>query len=139
MFCVLRERRDGQLNKNASWNCFLHERWALGVARKIRGWSNIPGEVQSLTRNPPLPKPFFTCPTARPPTQDPLSVSHSHTHTCTGTETHRCTHSHTHRVHIIPSFGQETAQCSEAPFSIFVVMSAWLLKEGGKTKGRLRE
>lgn len=31
----------------------------------------------------------------------------------------------------LPSFGQETAQCSEAPFSIFVVMSAWLLREEG--------
>lgn len=48
--------------------------------------------------------------------------------------THRCAHN-TH-VHTLTKFtlsallGQETAQCSEAPFSVFVVISAWLLGRG---------
>lgn len=50
---------------------------------------------------------------------------------------------HIHTLTVFPSLGQETAQCSEAPFSIFVVMSAWLLREegreGGRTKGQLGE
>lgn len=63
----------------------------------------------------------------------PLPLTHSHT--CADTRARAHTHPHT----LFPSSGQETAQCSEAPFSIFVVVSAWLLREVGRTEGWLRE
>lgn len=88
----LRERRDGQRSRNTPWDCFLHDRWALGLTWKRAGWSHIPGEVQSLPRKPRLPKPFFTCPTARPPAQDPLCLSHTHTHAQTHARAHTRIH-----------------------------------------------
>lgn len=64
-----------------------------------------------------------------PPPARALPLSHTHARA----STHR--HKHGHDSHtlteftLLPSFGQDTAQCSEAPFSIFVVTSAWLLRE----------
>ena len=132
MPCVL-GRDEADVSKNTPWHCFLHDRWALGTAWKIPGWGNIPGEVHSLPRDRQLPKPSFTGALLPQPTHKPRSPSASHSHT------HMCTDTHRHALTLFPSFGQETAQCSEAPFSIFVVMSAWLLREGGRTKGQLRE
>lgn len=86
--------------------------------------------------------PLPTCPGA------PLCLSCTNTHTHTA-RSHTCTdtlHKHRHHRHtlaeftLLPSFGQETAQCREAPFSIFVVTPAWLLREreggaGGTRRG----
>lgn len=98
------------------------------MAWKIPGWSSVPGEVHSLPRDRQLPKPSFTGAVLPQPAHMPRSPSASHSHTYV----HR--HTHRHALTLFPSFGQETAQCSEAPFSIFVVMSAWLLREGGRTR-----
>lgn len=49
---------------------------------------------------------------------------------------HECAHTHAHTEFTLsPLFGQETAQCGEAPFSIFVVLSTWLLREEGQRAG----
>lgn len=112
-----------------------------------------PRRRQTLTGNHPLPKPTSLVPcrlhTPRTPVL-PLNLfascshkhtsTHSHAHLHTQTHTHTLTHMHTRtEFTLFPRFGQETAHCSEAPFSNFVVMSAWLLREEGGTEGWHRE
>lgn len=87
-------------------------------------------QVRSTARLGTLPAgspPLQSVPQPPPAWALPPSLCHTRAYT------HRAQtrEPHTHRVHITPSFGQDTAQCSEAPFSIFVVTSAWLLRERG--------
>ena len=124
--------------QNTFWDCSLRDGRAPRVAWDVRGCSGSPGEGHSPTRAPLPPKPFLRASCRLPPARLPrgplsVSLSHARAHTHTHVHTHR--HKHRHDNHtpaeftLLPSSGQETAQCSEAPFSIFVVMSAWLLRE----------
>lgn len=142
--------REGQMHSRAN-----HILGPLSFSDRHLEWFGndldgaAPRRRQTLTGNHPLPKPTSLVPcrlhTPRTPVL-PLNLfascshkhtsTHSHAHLHTQTHTHTLTHMHTRtEFTLFPRFGQETAHCSEAPFSNFVVMSAWLLREEGLRAG----